>query len=133
MIRVEQAGWPCSLRGHSFEEVRTRIEAAQNGDATSEAFLKALCDAWNGERDQRPADVTTAIQVEACLAEGRDDWAMRLHPRIDYRPEHFYRAGVIAEPVTMPLAWARGFHLPWVRLYAERDDFGAALFAAGIT
>jgi len=62
------------------------------------------------------------------------DYAMGcelLHPRIAYRPEHFYRAGIIAEPVTMPLARARGFHLPWVRLYAERDDFGADLFARG--
>ncbi len=51
-----------------------------------------------------------------------------LHPRIEYRPEHFFRAGIIAEPVTMALARARSFHLPWVRLYAEREDFGADIF-----
>ena len=47
-----------------------------------------------------------------------------LHPRIDYHPEHIHGAGVIARPVTMPLEQARRFHLPWVRLASERDDFG---------
>jgi hypothetical protein len=221
LIRVEQAGWPCSLRGHAFEEVKAQIEAAQGGDTAAVDFLQGLCDAWNPLRDQRPAYVTTEIQVEDALADGVDDWAVQLrnrlglghydpglagrpveiflmrytvaeviaalsgqghpaiptvldgdinpfffpsplprpgaadwlpggrtvnlttldsandyqmgcellHPRIGYRPEHFYRAGIIDEPVTMPLVRARGFHLPWVRLYAERDDFGAEVFA----
>ncbi|WP_295393682.1 hypothetical protein [uncultured Thiodictyon sp.] len=221
LIRIEHAAWPCSLRGHSFEEVRAQIESFQRGDAAALDFLQGLCNTWNLERDQRPAYVTTEIQVEDCLADGVADWAVQLrnrlglghydpgrsgrpveiflmrypaseviaalagqghpalptvldgdlnpfffpsplptleatvaplygrtlnltavdaendydmgcellHPRIDYRPEHFYRADLIAEPVTMPLARARGFHLPWVRLYAERDDFGADLFA----
>jgi hypothetical protein len=221
LIRVDHAGWPCSLRGHAFEEIRAQIEAAQSGDATARDFLQGLCDAWNPLRDQRPAYVTTEIQVEDTLADRVGDWAVQLrnrlglghydpgragrpveiflmrytvaeviaelagqghpaiptvldgdinpfffpspipgpgakeflpggrtvnlttvdsendyqmgcellHPRIAYRPEHFYRAGVINEPVTMPLARARGFHLPWVCLYAERDDFGAGVFA----
>lgn len=220
LIRVEQAGWPCSLRGHGFEEVKARIEAAQVGDTAAMDFLQGLCDAWNPLRDQRPTYVTTEIQVEDALAYGVNDWAVQLrnrlglghydpgragrpveiflmrytvaevitalsgqgypaiptaldgdlnpfffpspipgagaadwlpggrtvnlttvdsendyqmgcellHPRIAYRPEHFYRAGLIDEPVTMPLARARGFHLPWVRLYAKRDDFGAEVF-----
>ncbi|MCH7539552.1 MAG: hypothetical protein IH999_04010 [Proteobacteria bacterium] len=47
-----------------------------------------------------------------------------LHPRIDYHPEHIHGVGVIARPVTMSLEQARRFHLPWVRLASERDDFG---------
>lgn len=47
-----------------------------------------------------------------------------LNSRIDYRPEHIHRLGVIANPVSMPLERARRFHLPWVRLYRDRDDFG---------
>lgn len=51
-----------------------------------------------------------------------------LHPRIDYKPEHFFKMGVIARPFTMPLERARRFHLPWLQLHSERDDFGAQLF-----
>jgi hypothetical protein len=216
LIRVEEAGWPCSLRGHSFEELRQRVQAFHDGDPAARDLLQAVCDAWNAQRDQRPAYVTTEIQVEDILVDGVDDWAVQLrnrlglghfdpgpagrpveilvmrytvaeviaalegqghpaiptvldggiscfffpsplprpdaveapiygrtvnltpvdsendyemgcelvHPRIAYRPEHFYRLGVIDEPVTLPLARARAFHLPWVQLYAERDDFG---------
>ncbi len=46
-----------------------------------------------------------------------------LHPRLDYRPEHLLRLGVIARPVTMPLEQARRFHLPWLQLASDRDDF----------
>lgn len=49
-----------------------------------------------------------------------------LHPSIAYQPEHFYRCGVIANPVAMSLEKARGFHLPWLQLNYGRDDFGAA-------
>jgi len=48
-----------------------------------------------------------------------------LHPSIAYKPEHFHRVGVIANPVAMPLEKARGFHLPWLQLNYGRDDFGA--------
>jgi len=51
-----------------------------------------------------------------------------LHPRIDYKPEHFFKMGVIARSFTMPLERARRFHLPWLQLHSERDDFGAAFF-----
>ena len=51
-----------------------------------------------------------------------------LHPRIDYKPEHFFRMGVIARPFKMPLERARRFHLPWLRIDSERNDFGVHLF-----
>ncbi len=51
-----------------------------------------------------------------------------LHPRIDYKPEHFFKMGVIARPFTMPLERARRFHLPWLCVHSERDDFGAQLW-----
>ncbi|MHB1591100.1 MAG: hypothetical protein ACYCTW_06160 [Sulfuricella sp.] len=50
-----------------------------------------------------------------------------LHPHIEYKPEHFFKMGVIARPVTMPLTQARRFHLPWLRLDYGRDDFGASI------
>ena len=52
-----------------------------------------------------------------------------LHKRIDYRPEHFFRTGVIANPFRMPLERARRFHLPWLRLFGDRDDFGKGILS----
>lgn len=54
-----------------------------------------------------------------------------LHPRLDYRPEHLLRHGVIARPVTMPLERARRFHLPWLRVASGRDDFGSLSTVGG--
>jgi hypothetical protein len=50
-----------------------------------------------------------------------------LHPRLDYRPEHLLRLGIIARPVTMRLEQARRFHLPWLQMASDRDDFGGTL------
>ena len=69
--------------------------------------------------------------VNLAQIEDENDYTMGvelLHPRIDYKPEHFLKMGVIARPFTMPLQRARAFHLPWLRLYSERDDFGTHLF-----
>ncbi|QFY41206.1 hypothetical protein F6R98_00090 [Candidatus Methylospira mobilis] len=52
-----------------------------------------------------------------------------LHRRIDYRPEHFYRTGIIANPLGMPLERARRFHLPWLRLSRDREDFGKGVMS----
>lgn len=54
-----------------------------------------------------------------------------LHPRLDYRPEHLLKVGVISQPVTMPLERARRFHLPWLRINSGRDDFGATPTGGG--
>ncbi|MCB2263565.1 MAG: hypothetical protein LGR52_11640 [Candidatus Thiosymbion ectosymbiont of Robbea hypermnestra] len=223
LIRVEGADQPCSTDGYAFEDIRAAIEAFQQGNDAAQDFLQGLCDAWNAKRDQRPAYVTTEIQVEDILTDGVEDWPTRLRdrlglghlapglagrpveilvirypvseaidaldgqghpaiptvldgningyffpnprpkpeateaplygrtlnltpvasdndyemgyelvsPRIRYRPEHFYRVGIVAEPVTIPLERARGFHLPWLRIEAGRDDFGAELFGGG--
>lgn len=53
-----------------------------------------------------------------------------LHPRFDYRAEHIFWCGYIANPVAMPLARARSFHLPWLRLQRDRDDFGLGIVGA---
>ncbi len=66
--------------------------------------------------------------VNLATVENENDYLIGvelLHPRLDYQPEHLFRFGVIARPVTMSLERARSFHLPWVRLYSGRDDFGA--------
>ncbi|MDD5273088.1 MAG: hypothetical protein PHU14_10250, partial [Methylovulum sp.] len=47
-----------------------------------------------------------------------------LHPRLAYKPDHFFKTGTISRPFTMPLARARAFHLPWLQLKSGRDDFG---------
>ncbi|MFZ2854670.1 MAG: hypothetical protein WAZ34_11250 [Rhodocyclaceae bacterium] len=55
-----------------------------------------------------------------------------LHPHFDYRLEHFFWSGHIANPVTMPLERARSFHLPWLRLQRDRDDFGAGVVGVAL-
>lgn len=52
-----------------------------------------------------------------------------LHKRIDYQPAHFFRTGIIANPFTIPLDRARSFHLPWLRLYRHREDFGEGILS----
>ena len=59
--------------------------------------------------------------------EGYEMGCELLHPRLDYRPEHFYRLGHIENPPGMPLEKLRRFHLSWLRSYACREDFGAIL------
>jgi hypothetical protein len=70
--------------------------------------------------------------VNLSLVDSENDYSMMgvelLHPRIDYKPEHFFKMGVIARPFKMPLERARRFHLPWLQLNSDRDDFGAHLF-----
>lgn len=53
-----------------------------------------------------------------------------LHPHFDYRLDHFFWSGYIANPVAMPLVRARSFHLPWLRLQRDREDFGAGIVGA---
>lgn len=52
-----------------------------------------------------------------------------LHKRIDYKPEHFFRTGFIANPYGLSLERARSFHLPWLRLFHDRDDFGKGVMS----
>ena|GEM_PF-2181213 len=82
LIQVEQGEWPCSLRGDSFVEIADRIKRFRAGDDAARGFLQGLCNAWNAERDRRPAYVTTEIQVEDILADGVEDWAVRLRNRL---------------------------------------------------
>ncbi len=76
---------------------------------------------------QQAANPYYGHTVNLALVEKQDDYTMGvelLHPRIAYKPEHFFKMGVIARPVEMPLARARTFHLPWLQLDSGRDDFG---------
>ncbi|MGB7987904.1 MAG: hypothetical protein WCF44_00815 [Candidatus Methylophosphatis roskildensis] len=223
LIRVEAAGWPCSLSSVDFGQVTTQIDALGSADSTkhraAEDFLLRFLANWNAERDQRPLYATTELEVEDILADSSASLAERLrnrlglghyspapgtpairvfimrypveeaytvsptngapavptlldgrlndfffpsplpgpnadptpclghslnlaevasendyhigvellHPRFDYRPEHFLATGYIANPFTMPVERARRFHLPWVRLYRDRDDFGSGI------
>ena len=219
LVRVEDAGWPCSLTGISPETLRQNIEKFQQGDTQAADFLNGIVKSWNAERDQRPLFATTELEVEDIIHDNAPDWAERLrdqlglghyspasgrpieivlmrytvqevldslsgegypaipsvldsgmspyffpspipapthannpyyghtvnlalvdtendyamtgvellHPRITYKPEHFFRMGVIKRPFEMPLESARAFHLPWLQLDSGRDDFGAPL------
>ena len=69
------------------------------------------------------------------LVNAENDYCMGvelLHPLLDYKPEHFHRVGFIKQSVAMPLERARSFHLPWLRLQYDRDDFGSHLASAAL-
>lgn len=223
LVRVEDARWPCSLSGNSFEMVSSQIAAYRSKDpkkaTTANHFLGRFTATWNAERDKRPLFATTELEVEHLLQDTSSSWVEKLrdrlglgnyspaagarsvpvfvmrypledvyiaqgengapavptmldsrlndfffpsptpgptsdqnpclghslnltlvsaendyrlgvellHGRLDYRPEHFFGTGIIANPVTMPIDRARRFHLPWLRLYLDRFDFGSGI------
>ncbi len=49
-----------------------------------------------------------------------------VHSFLAYRPEHIWRIGYISRPLTSDLSALRAFHLAWLRLDTDRDDFAAA-------
>ncbi|MBI4741049.1 MAG: hypothetical protein HY777_05750 [Betaproteobacteria bacterium] len=51
-----------------------------------------------------------------------------VHSFLAYRPEHIWRIGYISRPLTGDLSALRAFHLEWLRLDTDRDDFAAAHF-----
>lgn len=60
----------------------------------------------------------------------QSDYAMGLeliHSFVPYRPEHLVRWGLVSRPLAVDLLALRGFHLDWLRLETERDDFGCNL------
>lgn len=46
-----------------------------------------------------------------------------IHSYLDYRPEHIVRWGVISRPHQADLARLRRWHLSWLQLNCDRDDF----------
>lgn len=47
-----------------------------------------------------------------------------IHSFLGYRSEHISRIGYISRPLTSDLSALRSFHLDWLRLETDRDDFG---------
>lgn len=59
----------------------------------------------------------------------QSDYKMGLelvHSFVTYRPEHIWRMGYISRPLTGDLSALRSFHLDWLRLGTDRDDFAGA-------
>ncbi len=46
-----------------------------------------------------------------------------VHSFLAYRPEHISRIGYISRPLSSDLSALRSFHLDWLRLETDRDDF----------
>lgn len=59
----------------------------------------------------------------------QSDYKMGLelvHSFVAYRPEHLWRIGYISRPLASDLSALRSFHLDWLRLDTDRDDFAVA-------
>lgn len=50
-----------------------------------------------------------------------------IHSYLTYKPEHIVRWGQISRPHSADLAQRRGWHLSWLQLNCDRDDFGCEL------
>ena len=59
----------------------------------------------------------------------QSDYRMGLelvHSFVAYRPEHVLRFAPISRPLTSDLSALRSFHLDWLRMETDRDDFATA-------
>lgn len=50
-----------------------------------------------------------------------------IHSYLDYRPEHIVRWGQISRPYQADLAQVRRWHLSWLQLNCDREDFACEL------
>lgn len=67
--------------------------------------------------------------VNLAQVASQSDYKMGLelvHSFVTYRPEHLWRIGYISRPLTSDLSALRSFHLDWLRLDTDRDDFAAS-------
>ena len=68
--------------------------------------------------------------VNLAPAKTESDYRMGLeliHSYLDYRPEHIVSWGVISRPHQADLAQRRRWHLSWLQLNCDRDDFACEL------
>lgn len=68
--------------------------------------------------------------VNLAPAHTESDYRMGLeliHSYLDYRPEHIVRWGLISRPHQADLAQRRRWHLSWLQLNCDRDDFACEL------
>lgn len=86
LIRVEDARWPCSLSGLSFESVSDSILAMSDPDRMKREaatnLLARLTAAWNAERDQRPLFATIELMVEDVLSDWQSGGAEALRDQL---------------------------------------------------
>lgn len=69
-----------------------------------------------------------AVNLAPSLTES--DYRMGLeliHSYLDYRPEHIARWGLITRPHQADLSQLRRWHLSWLQLNCDRDDFACEL------
>lgn len=72
--------------------------------------------------------VGRSVNLRAVASESDYKMGLELvHSFVEYRAQHIARIGAVARPVNANLAQLRGFHLSWLRLDTERDDFGCDL------
>ena len=83
----------------------------------------------------RPKPGSEAAQYEVGRAvnlaqvASQSDYQMGLelvHSLVAYRPEHLWRMGYVSRPLTSDLAALRSYHLEWLRLDTDREDFAVA-------
>lgn len=70
-------------------------------------------------------EVGRAVNLTPAASQSEYQMGLELvHSFLAYRPEHISRIGYISRPLTTDLSALRSFHLDWLRLETDRDDFG---------
>ena len=77
--------------------------------------------------DAAQYEVGRAVNLTHAASQSEYRMGLELvHSFLAYRPEHISRIGYISRPLTSDLSALRTFHLDWLRLETDRDDFATA-------
>ena len=69
-------------------------------------------------------EVGRAVNLSEVINQSEYSMGLELiHSYVAYKPEHIARIGVVSQPFACKFGAIRGFHLDWLRLLTERDDF----------
>lgn len=72
-------------------------------------------------------EVGRAVNLAQVASQSEYKMGLELvHSFITYRPEHVGRMGYISRPLASDLTALRSFHLEWLRLDTDRDDFASS-------
>ncbi len=77
--------------------------------------------------DAAQYEVGRAVNLTHAASQSEYRMGLELvHSFLAYRPEQISRLGYISRPLTSDLSALRSFHLDWLRLETDRDDFATA-------
>ena len=123
------------LMRYTVKEVRAATKAAGSGGFCIPTVLDGSINPHffptplpSAGAPSGPHGVGRAINLRPVATQSEYVMGLELiHSYVEYRPEHLIRWGLVSRPLAIDLGQLRSFHLEWLRLDTERDDFGCDL------